>query len=82
LVNQLYAYSDTDLVRATRILKKLIEADNENWHIFSWKAPAKELLMKALKKGGEAKQIAEESVDMLGRRGLLEFGELLNVQKS
>ena len=56
---------------------RLVDGDDEGWRVPSWKGEARTILIAAMKAGGEAKDVAEQVVDRLERRGLLEFGELL-----
>ena len=82
VVQRLCDLFDVDRVRSTRILKKLIGQDEENWRVAGWVRPAMELLRKALRDEGETRRIAEETIDEFGRRGFMEFGDLLNVTAS
>ncbi len=66
-----------DPTRSVRILNKMIRADREGWRAGPWIDVAKEILEIALDLGGEAHAIAVALIDYLGRRGYVEFGELL-----
>jgi hypothetical protein len=79
IFERLLRIAETDIVRTTSIVGRLVEADNEGWRIFSSFKDIKGILRVALKSGGEAREEAERIIDLLGRRGALEFGELLNV---
>jgi hypothetical protein len=62
---------------AVRILKCMVEGDDENWHIHSWQEEAMAVLRSAMQAVGEARKEAESLIDHLGRRGFVEFGQLL-----
>ena len=76
IVERLAQVCHVDPFRATRILKHMIEGDDENWRVHGWIDEARRILAEALKEGGEAKNLAMEAINQLGRRGFFEFREL------
>lgn len=81
IMKRLASIGNIDPLRSARIVGMLVDGDDENWRISSWKGDARTVLDAALKAGGEAKDVAEQVIDRSGRRGFIEFGELL-VKKS
>lgn len=77
IMERLTKIAHVDPTRSARIVGALVDGDDENWRIWSWKDEAKEVLAVARKSGGEAKEVAEAVIDRLGRRGYQEFGDLL-----
>jgi len=65
-------------MRAVFITDKMVRADEFGWSFMSQKDEVKSLLRTALGSGqDEARRTALSLIDHLGRRGYLEFGELL-----
>lgn len=62
---------------AVAILDRLLRADREGWRIPMWRAPATAVLQQAIEGDEESRAGAEALIDHLGRRGYLEFGDLL-----
>ncbi len=62
---------------AVRILRRMVDGDDENWRVSSWREEAQSVLKQAIGAGGEARKAAESLIDQLGRRGFVEFGQLL-----
>lgn len=62
---------------AAQILKKLVDGDVEGWRVSGWNNEAKAILRCAMAAGGQASQIARATIEVLGRRGFVEFGLLL-----
>ena len=59
-------------------LSMMIEGDTQGWAILGWKGKAEEILRTARKSGNaEARERAEEVVNLLGSRGHFGFGRLL-----
>ncbi len=77
IVEQLVKVSQVDIVRAVRILDRMIRGDREGWRIHGWQDSAMQILEVAMKAGGDARTQAEQVINYLGRRGYREFGELL-----
>jgi len=77
VVEKLVAAMDIDLPKVVRILGCLVDGDDENWRIYGWKEHAKTILAKAMNAPGPARDEAISIVDRLGRKGFVEFGELL-----
>ena len=77
VAKRLEELTPTDVVRAARILDKMIRGDREGWHVHGWLDAARQTLMLAIEKGGAAREQAERTIDYLGRRGHISFGELL-----
>ncbi|MCE9545134.1 MAG: hypothetical protein K8T25_06410 [Planctomycetia bacterium] len=79
IVEKLAEIGAIDLSRTLVILDHLIEGDDDNWRIYSWKENAKKILALAMQRGGQLRSRATETIDRLGRRGFVEFGELLDI---
>ena len=62
---------------ATRILDRMIRADKEGWRAYAWREPARKILASALRDDQAVRRTAGQLIDYLGRRGYVEFGELL-----
>ena len=77
IVERLAQVEDANLIQAIRILKHMVEGDDENWHIYSWRSEAKEILMRGMRAGKNERALCEQIVDRLGRLGFIEFGEVL-----
>jgi hypothetical protein len=69
--------ASTDPTKSVRILDRMIRGDREGWHVHGWLDSAKKTLETAMAADGEARSIAESLIDHLGRRGYIQFGELL-----
>ena len=67
----------TRLNRQRGTLFSLAVADDENGRIYGWRDHAKRVLAAGLSAGGNANHLAQDIIDRLGRRGFVEFGELL-----
>ena len=81
VAEQLAAIGHTDIVKATRIMDRMIRGDREGWHVYGWRESAMQVLRNAMSAGGEAMVNAVQLIDFLGRRGYVEFGSLLNQQE-
>lgn len=77
ILKRLALICDSDPERSARIVGILVRGDLESWNIRAWKEHAMVILRKALEAGGTAATEAESVIDVLGRRGLKEFGALL-----
>lgn len=69
-----------DIVRAVRILDRMVRGDREGWRIHMWLDSAGQILESAIQAGGGAQKRAVQIIDFLGRRGYSRFGELLNLK--
>lgn len=78
VVERLAEIGITDIARTTRILDRMVRGDREGWRMHGWLKPARQILDVAMKSGGDARRLAEQTIDYLGRRGHTEFGELLD----
>lgn len=79
IVEQLAKICHHDPLRSAQVIQSLVQGDTEGWRVGSWKSDAKQVLKMAMQAGGQARQVAEEVIDRLGRRGFQEFGELLAI---
>ena len=77
IVERLVDLCGVDPVATVKILKNMVAGDDEGWRVYSWKKEAKKVLDQVMNTSGDARNIAEEVIDILGRRGYEEFGELL-----
>ncbi|MBD3675452.1 MAG: hypothetical protein HUJ26_18220 [Planctomycetaceae bacterium] len=69
--------AESDPPKAVTILDTAIRGDTEGWRIRTWLEHAESILRTALNSGNEAEKKARELVNILGRRGFLQFGKLL-----
>ena len=60
------------------IMEKLIHTDREGWNLSSWRGSIYVILSNAIVNSDSTKQKAEALIDVLGRKGFLEYGELLD----
>lgn len=59
-------------------LAKMVEGDREGWRILSWREHARQILSTALGSGQEeAQNLARDTINSLGERGIYEFRDLL-----
>jgi len=77
ILKQLGSIAHVDPVRAAKIIFLLAEGDENGWRVTHRHEGARDALRVALAAGGEAGKYARRAIDRLGRRGHLEFGELL-----
>ncbi|MDY7107911.1 MAG: hypothetical protein SYC29_04665 [Planctomycetota bacterium] len=77
IVEQLVKFADADPALAVSILGRLVEGDDEGWRVIGWRKNAREVLETGMNAGGAAAAQAEDIINQLGRRGMLEFEELL-----
>ena len=77
ITERLAELADAHIETVTRILDRMIRADNEGWSVYAWREPAKKILRSALQGGDTVRGMAVRLIDELGRRGYLEFGGLL-----
>jgi len=63
-------------------LQLMVVHDPDNHLLFGTKDLITSTLSRGLAAGGEAKTLAEGTIDTLGRRGRLEFGDLLTTQRA
>jgi len=77
VMTQLAKVANVDPARSARIVRALVQSDEDGWRIYSWKSDAMAILGAACAAGGEARTVAKDAINMLGRRGYAEFGTLL-----
>jgi len=68
--------------QVVHLVDRMVRADQMGWQVISCKVELKSILGAALSSGGDAKHKAERVIDYLGRRGGLEFGELLKTNQA
>ncbi|NQT19452.1 MAG: hypothetical protein HQ592_07090 [Planctomycetes bacterium] len=68
--------------RVVHLVDPMVRADQMGWHVISCKKQLRSILGAALSSGGSAKAEAERVIDYLGRRGGLEYGELLKTNQA
>jgi hypothetical protein len=78
IVEHLAEIADTHIEVAARILDRMIRADKEGWRAYEWREPARKILESALRGDQPIRTMATQLIDYLGRRGYVEFGELLH----
>ena len=80
IAERLAEFADTPHLEAiTRILDRMIRADDEGWRAYVWHRPAKTILQAALQGNDTTRRLATQLIEHLGRRGYVEFGELLHL---
>lgn len=63
---------------AVTCASSMARGDIEGWRLASWREELNALIQNVMRSdNSEAKQVAAELIDLLGRRGFLEFGDLL-----
>lgn len=77
IMERLAAIADVDIARSVRILVRMTRSDQEGWRIYGWKEAATQILQTAMSSDGEARTVAIEGINFLGRRGYTDFGNLL-----
>jgi hypothetical protein len=77
VAKQLAAIAASDPERSVRILDQMIRGDREGWHVAGWRESARAILEVAMQANGQARETAVQLINFLGRRGYLQFGELL-----
>jgi hypothetical protein len=77
IVQRLREVTQGNEVQVAKILGEMIDGDETGWRIHSWMDNAKEVLRACLSRGGEARELAMEILDRLGRRGFTNVGDLL-----
>jgi hypothetical protein len=82
IAKHLAEIAQTDIVRAVRILDRMVQGDREGWRIHGWLDAAKQTLETAIRAGGDARTHAAQVINYLGRRGHTSFGELLDLQNT
>ncbi len=77
ILKKLAEIAEADILRSVRIVGYLVDGDDENWRIYGWRDHAKKILAAGLAQGSDSRLLAEDIIDRLGRRGFVDFGELL-----
>lgn len=77
VMEQLDKIGDINLHVAIEVLGKMIEGDTQGWRVNSWEDAAMNLLGRAMKGDDDTRSLAKQLIDRFGRRGYIEFGDLL-----
>jgi hypothetical protein len=78
VVERLVEIARTAPLQCVEALRMMIEGDAKGWAILGWQDKAQEILRVARKSGdAEARESAEELINLLGSRGYFDFGKLL-----
>jgi hypothetical protein len=78
VVERLVELSRAMPLQCIQALTMIVEADTKGWGVLGWRDKAKAIVRTARKSGNrEARNTAEDLVNLLGSRGHFEFGELL-----
>jgi hypothetical protein len=77
IAERLAEIPDAHIETVTRILNRMIRADQEGWRAYAWREPAKKILKSALQGNDTLQGMAIRLIDELGRRGYIEYGDLL-----
>lgn len=78
VVEKLAEISNFNILKTVQILDRMIRGDQEGWRIHGWLDSAKAILNDALMTPGEPSEEAVALINYLGRRGYMEFGQLLD----
>lgn len=76
IMEHLAGIAGEDVKLAVNILEELVQGDKEGWRVYGWRDDAKKILDLAMK-SDVVRVAAEHLINELGRRGYVEFGELL-----
>jgi hypothetical protein len=77
VMERLAQTADQDISLATQVLDRMVHGDTEGWRVSMWTEPARAILSLAMQAGGQVRYEAEALINHLGRRGYVEFGDLL-----
>jgi hypothetical protein len=78
VVERLVALASSMPNPSIQALRMMIEGDSNGWGVLGWTDKAKEIIRTVRKSGdGQARDAADDLVNLLGSRGLFDFGELL-----
>ncbi|QDU41051.1 hypothetical protein Mal4_54160 [Maioricimonas rarisocia] len=77
IAEQLVEVALTDVRVSLEFLDRIVRGDMEGWRVHGYRDSAKLILAESLKLDIDAKSRAERIIDILGRRGYFEFGDLL-----
>jgi hypothetical protein len=78
VVERLAEIAQTMPVQCVSALKLMVEGSTKGWGVVSWRERITEIIRAARKSGSaDARQIAEELVNLLSSMGYFQFGELL-----
>lgn len=78
VVERLAALASSMPNSSIQALRMMIEGDTKAWGVLGWTDKAKEIIRTARKSGdGQARDAADDLVNLLGSRGYFDFGELL-----
>lgn len=78
VIQRLAADCALNPVRSVRMLGLVVDGDEEGWRLTAYEDELRTILEVGMKAGGEARSVAEQVIDTLGRRGFMSFGELLD----
>ena len=77
VVKQLAKIAPRNPAKSVRILDRMVRADREGWRIHGRIDDVRQILDTAMKADDEARAVSVELINYLGRRGYVEFGDLL-----
>ena len=78
IAERLTELAETHIETVTRILDRMIRADEEGWRAYAWHKSAETILGLALQGNDNVRGMAVRLIDDLGRRGYVKFGNLLS----
>jgi hypothetical protein len=78
IAERLTELAEVHLETVTRILDRMILADEEGWRAYAWHKSAETILGLALQGNDNVRGMAVRLINDLGRRGYVEFGKLLS----
>lgn len=78
IVDRLAAIAHTNVGLATKIIDHMARHDTDGWRVYGWRDHAYEIVKLAMHQEGEVRVEGQRLIDFLGRRGFLEFGNLLD----
>lgn len=77
IIDRLQELAEDDPYSVVQILNEMLEPPEGAWRSRAWRDQSKKILSIALNRGGDAKGVAEQLIDSLGRQGQLDYGALL-----
>ena len=77
IVEKLAEIAHVDVLKAVRILDRMVRGNREGWRIHDWLDSAETILKQAMNTRGDERHCADALIDYLGRRGYSELGNLL-----
>lgn len=77
VMEQLAKCAESHVAASARVLDRIVRGVREGWRIDEWSDSVGRILALAMNADQESRSISTALIDHLGRRGYIEFGELL-----